>query len=132
MKFRRRNRIEIISDMTPLIDVVFQLIIFFMLTSSFVMQPGIKVNLPEIVNIQNLPAQRCEIRITADDRIFVGDGEVAQHNLNAEMLRVAGENRPVAVLSDRGASFGVILSVWDACQSAGIRQLGFSVLPKPR
>ncbi|MBI1976932.1 MAG: biopolymer transporter ExbD, partial [Candidatus Omnitrophica bacterium] len=49
MKFKRTLQYEKGLDITPLVDVVFQLLIFFMLTASFIAQPGIKINLPRAV-----------------------------------------------------------------------------------
>ena len=60
MKFKRHMELEHglrQIDIAPLIDMVFQLLIFFMLTSSFIMQPGIKVNLPKAFPMDTEPRQ---------------------------------------------------------------------------
>ncbi len=67
MKFKRELKLERGSlDITPLIDVVFLLLIFFMLTSSSLMQPGIRIKLPR-VRI-GAPVEVQKLEITIDDR----------------------------------------------------------------
>ncbi|HDM37751.1 MAG TPA: biopolymer transporter ExbD, partial [Candidatus Omnitrophica bacterium] len=63
-------------ELTPLIDVVFLLLIFFMLTSSFISQPGIKINLPKALTGQLLQQDTLVLTITEDNRIYFNNKRI--------------------------------------------------------
>ena len=63
-------------DITPLIDIIFQLIIFFMLTSNFAIQKGIRVNLPEAKASEGIVIDKINIQITTDRKVHLNSEEV--------------------------------------------------------
>ena len=72
MRFKRKIKSEELFrtiELTPLIDCVFLLLIFFMLTSSFILVPGINVKLPKAVTSQQISIQRVVIVVTSEDII---------------------------------------------------------------
>jgi biopolymer transport protein ExbD len=69
MQFRRPRRDDARIDITPLVDMVFLLLIFFMLSTTFIVAPGIKVNLPES-SAEKVP-QEVQVVITEDNKVFV-------------------------------------------------------------
>ena len=126
MRFRRKLRLEQGSlDITPLIDVVFLLLIFFMLTSSFLMQPGIKVNLPRVRIGGPVEVRKLEIAIDDSDRIYIGDRPVTMAELEAvvEDWVKRGTSLPVLIRGDEDASLVCVVQVWDICKAAGITAL---------
>ena len=73
MRFKRHMELEHglrQIDIAPLIDMVFQLLIFFMLTSTFIMQSGIKINLPHAVTSETIEQEGIEISISAENIIY--------------------------------------------------------------
>ena len=74
MKFKRHIKMERGSlttiDIAPLVDIIFLLIIFFMLTSSFVFQPGIKVNLPKAITSEVLGQENIIVTVTGENLIY--------------------------------------------------------------
>jgi biopolymer transport protein ExbD len=129
MKFRRHLKLERTLrtiDIAPLIDVVFLLLIFFMLTSSFIFQPGIKVNLPRAITSEMLSEDSAIINITAENLIYYRQKLVTSRELNSVLKEIASARLPVLIRSDRRASLGRIVEVWDMCRQEGVRQVNIA------
>ena len=126
MKFSRKMKLERGTlDVTPLIDVVFLLLIFFMLTSSFLMQPSIRVKLPRVHVGSPVEVEKLEITIDDSDRIYVGKRPVTIEELSVVVNDWANRktNLPVLIRGDEDASLGCVVRVWDICKAAGITRL---------
>lgn len=129
MKFKRHLKLERTLktiDIAPLIDVVFLLLIFFMLTSSFIFQPGIKVNLPRAITSEMLSEDSAIINITSENLIYYRQKLVTSRELNAVLKEIASARLPVLIKSDRRASLGRIVEVWDMCRQEGVRQVNIA------
>ncbi|MDD5495629.1 MAG: biopolymer transporter ExbD [Candidatus Omnitrophica bacterium] len=123
MKFKRRFKIEKgIIDLTPLVNVFFLLFIFFMFTSSFIFQPGIRVNLPKAVTSEVLQQGTAVIIITKDDRIYLDDREISREELASKLSTIAKEKLGLLIKADSRASLGRIVEVWDLCREKGVSQ----------
>ena len=131
MKIRGSGKQNVRLDLTPLIDVVFLLLIFFMVSTTFDRQTILKVALPEASEqaVQE-EQQREEIFITIDEqgRFYINDEELITHDLDTlkRAMTKAADNRtdiPVLVSSDKQAPFQSAITVMDA-----VGQLGFSKL----
>ncbi len=127
MRFKRRT--ELVKgqiDIAPLIDVVFQLLIFFMLTSSFIMQPGIRVNLPKAVTSEAIHEKSLIILITGSDMVYLNERAITTKELDARLRIAAKEKKPLLIKADRRASMGRIVEVWDMCRDTGITQINIA------
>ena len=127
MRFKRRT--ELVKgqiDMAPLIDMVFQLLIFFMLTSSFIVQPGIKVNLPKAVTSEALHEKSLVILVTNSDLVYLNERAITTKELDSRLRIAAKEKKPLLIKADRRASMGKIVEVWDMCRDAGISQINIA------
>jgi len=113
-------------DIAPLIDVVFLLLIFFMLTSSFIFQPGIKVNLPRAITSEMLSEENAVISITAENLIYYKQKLVTIKELSSLLKSIASARLPVLIKSDRKASLGRIVVVWDICRQEGVQQVNIA------
>jgi len=113
-------------DIAPLIDVVFLLLIFFMLTSSFIFQPGIKVNLPRAITSEMLSEENAVISITAENLIYYKQKLVTIKELSSLLKGIASARLPVLIKSDRKASLGRIVIVWDICRQEGVQQVNIA------
>jgi len=115
-------------DIAPLIDVIFLLLIFFMLTSSFILQPGIKVNLPEAITSKIVPKKNLELLINEKDHIYVSGKRIAIKELNSR-LRIASKSKaPVLIRADKSASLGKVVEVWDLCREVGISNVNIATV----
>ena len=113
-------------DIAPLIDIVFQLLIFFMLTSSFIMQPGIKVNLPKAVTSEVVSYENIEILVSAENVTYLNGKVVTMNELKALFKQVAKRNQTTLIKSDRRASLGRVVEIWDMARDTGITQVNIA------
>ena len=124
---------ELVLNLTPMIDVVFLLLIFFMLATTF-MDPEreIDLDLPEAASSVAQDTQQDEIIINVmrDGAIRLGDSTVDRSGLLSELRRAARENPEIAVTirGDRLVTHEVIVSVMDACGQAGLRNLAVGTI----
>lgn len=113
-------------DIAPLIDMVFQLLIFFMLTSSFVMQPGIKVNLPKAVTSEIVKYENIEVVVSGENVIYLNGKVLTMQELNNLLKTVAKRQQPILIKADRRASLGRVVEIWDMCRDLGIQQINIA------
>ena len=123
MKFKRRLKIEKgLIEMTPLINVFFLLFIFFAFTSSFIFQPGIKVDLPKAVTSEVVREESAVIIITKDDKIYLNDREISRDELLSNLRLMAKGNVPLLIKADSHATLGRVVEIWDMCRKEGVSQ----------
>jgi biopolymer transport protein ExbD len=117
-------------DMAPLVDVVLNLLVYFMLTSSFLVQPGLQIKLPEAKTTEPAEPVPLVISITADARVFLGDREVAVAELPALIAEAAREPFEILVKGDEAARHGLVVRVLDIARLAGARRLVIATSPE--
>jgi len=132
MRFKRHIKLERTLrtiDIAPLIDVVFLLLIFFMLTSSFIFQPGIRVNLPRAITSDMLSEENAIITITAENLIYYNQRLVTLKELSAVLKKAASSRLPVLIKADKKTALGRIVVVWDLCRQEGVSQVNIATTP---
>ena len=120
MEFEGRKRIHIYLNIAPLVDVVFLLLIFFMLSSHFVTQPGIKITLPTAITAKLHPEEDIVISITKDNNLYLNEEEVTLDNL-LDRLRVkvgAAKKKTVIIKADEKIDLGLAVKVMDIAKQA--------------
>jgi biopolymer transport protein ExbD len=124
MRFRYKLRHEELSlDMTPLIDVVFLLIIFFMLTSSFVHVSGIRVRLPDAESAKKVDLNTgFTVEIDARGRLFVNQEEMSFQTLTGLFAQHKKE-ASVTISADKQVAFEAVMQVWDAARKNGFKEI---------
>ncbi|NQT32393.1 MAG: biopolymer transporter ExbD [Candidatus Omnitrophica bacterium] len=131
MKLKRKMFIEKGQlDIAPLIDVVFLLLIFFMLTSSFVFQPGIRVNLPKAVTSEVLQKELLVITLRADNGIFINERPVEGDELESRISLAARQDQPLLIRADKKADLGKVIEIWDICRQADVKQINIATTPQ--
>lgn len=129
MRFKRRVGIEkTLIDLTPMVNVFFLLFIFFVFTSSFIFQPGIKVNLPRAVTGEIVQGESAVITITRDDRLFQNEREISQDELLSNLRIIAKEKGSLLIKADSRASLGKVVDIWDLCRSEGVSQVSIATI----
>jgi len=125
-KFRPQRRPVLELGMTPLIDIVFLLLIFFMLTSRFVVQEGIQIDLPVADRSQTLTAEKAHRITVRSEKVLVLDGKVMTLK---EMDRYLQEQDAVffrtyfEILADRNASVQTVISLLEILRDKGASQV---------
>ncbi len=129
MRFKRHMELEHglkQIDIASLIDMVFQLLIFFMLTSSFVIQPGIKVNLPKAVTSEVVKYESIEIVISAENVTYFNGNVVNNTELKNMLTQVSKRKQAILIKADKRASLGRVVEIWDSCRDLGIAQINIA------
>lgn len=127
MKFRKIARIEAglrQIDIVPLIDCVFLLIIFFMLTSNFIIVPGVNVKLPKVLKPEEVDARSLAVVISSEDIIYIDSKPYTIDEV--EDFIKEGKQSSIFIKADRDASLGVVVKIWDACKRFGIERIGIA------
>jgi biopolymer transport protein ExbD len=126
MNFRPQRRILIGLELTPLIDVTFQLILFFMVSTNFNESPGIEVELPQASTEKILrEANDIEIWLTADGGIFVEQQAVSKTELRVSISTALEANPNVLVMikADETATHERVVAIMDMAQELGVQKL---------
>src|ERR1051325_3469150 len=104
-RLKRRTQIEKKPiDIAPLMSGVFLLFIFFILTSNFVAQPGMKVNLPRAITSEIVNSENFVVTLTGQDLIFLNDQPITINELVVKLKEAAGENKSLLLKADSNAS----------------------------
>ncbi len=127
-RFRRSGQQRSFGGITlaPMIDVVFLLLIFFMVSTTFVTRPGLQVVLPRSGGDVKVPSDRWVISVTEDAEVYLNEKPVDLSTLGA---RLGEEPLPVLVRADENVPHGLVVSVLDRVRSAGIEELNLSTRP---
>jgi len=129
MKFKRHTKSEHglkQIDIAPLIDVIFQLLIFFMLSSSFTFQSGINVKLPKAVTSDVIKEENFIVTITNENLMYLNGKLMTLKELKSVLSVPKHKKRPLLIKSDRRASVGRIVDVWDLCRNLGIERINIA------
>ena len=129
MHFRRRLELEHgLKQITaaPLIDMIFLLLIFFMLTSSFLIQPGIKINLPRVVTSEAARFENIELVISGENVVYLNGEAITREELKSMLSQAAKRKQPVLIKADRRAFLGRAVEIWDMCRDLGISQINIA------
>lgn len=116
-------------DLVPMIDIVFQLILFFLVSTTFAMLPGISLNLPESTTSEGVSSGGITITMKEDGQIWYKSTQVDLESLNRELAafdQVTYEERaeyPINLEADSLVTNGQIVTVFDI-----LRQNGFSAV----
>jgi len=127
MRFRRPfERREAAFDLMPLIDVVFLLIIFFMLTTSFrTIFQGIKVDLPTTTTKQERIEQNIIITITKDNVLYLDKTRVTTSKLVSLLKKKLGEKKGLVMINaDKLVRHGKVVGIMDLAKQAGADRVG--------
>jgi biopolymer transport protein ExbD len=137
MQFRKKSviheKVMVTLNMTPLIDCVLQLLIFFMLSSSFVLQTGIHVDLPKTTRAPRLQEeQNIVITITRKNEIFLNDEKMTIEQLPISLLEkiARSKDRTVLIKPDRRVETGKLVEVMGIAKSVNVESIGIVTEPK--
>jgi len=132
MKFPHRNKKNASFDLTPLIDVVFLLLIFFMLTTTFVnLESRIKVNLPSGDFTAAEPTENITVTITENNTIYL-NGRLIDPLMLSKELSVELKKMPdntIVLEADKGVLHGKVVRVMDLIKKGGGDKIAIATQP---
>lgn len=117
-------------DLTPLIDIIFQLLVFFLLTASFITTPNLGVELPKASSKATTAQQKdMRISITRDGKIEF-EGKTVERSALLRRLKELQKERPnarVLIHADKKAYHGDVVKVMDAAKAAKFKRMGVAI-----
>ncbi|MBB5022788.1 ExbD/TolR family protein [Desulfurispira natronophila] len=125
MNFIPKRPSQLIINLTPMIDVVFLLLIFFMVTTTFDPSGGVDVNLPkgETTTERTSPL---EVVITQDGEYFY-QGDSVDMSAIVEVIR-SGSYPSIVIMADEEARHGKVVAIMDAAKAHGIEQISIATV----
>jgi len=122
MKFETSNKPLSIFAYSSLTDIVMLLLIFFLLTSQFVIQTGVKVKLPGAQNNEQVSPAKMVVTLTEQNRVYLGAKEISIDKLAGsleELKRTTSENNLI-IRADKSVKIDLVIKVIDKAKGIGI------------
>lgn len=133
MKFKRKTVLEKGRlDVAPLVDVVLLLLIFFMLTSSFITPSGLRVDLPSASAVEPQERDHLTVVISEDGEIFIEERLVPLENLRDRLAAslAAFPGRTLILKADRGSRHGTVVRVMSLARDLGWEKMAIAAQPE--
>ncbi len=123
MEFERKKHNHTHLNIAPLVDVVFLLLLFFMLTSHLMLEPAIKIKLPESKTAKTEHERVKSIFISKTGEIFYLDKKVALRDLQSAIKETIWdiETDFIRIKADKDSNVGILVSVIDEVRLAGVK-----------
>jgi len=115
-------------DLTPIIDVVFNLLIFFALTLNFaVTSGGINIKLPKASSAEPVKAEQLTINLTEDEKLYLNDKAITFKDLVKKLKDYKDKESLVIIRADDSVTHGNVVRIMDAAKSEGFSKLAIAV-----
>ena len=125
MKFRRALRPMTNVDLIPMIDVVFQLVVFFMVSTTFVVTPGIGLVLPSSSTAEQVAMTNLVVTVVSEGEVYLNQEALDFAGLEKRLQGLAqqetGDIKGVIVEGDRSVSYALMIDILDVLRSTGFR-----------
>mgnify|MGYP001129212691 CR=1 FL=1 len=125
MQFKTRPKRKVFLNITSLIDVLFLLLIFLMVSTTFLEQPGIKLELPEAQSAAVIDQKEFILFVDKAGQLFLNDKPVAIENLETLIKEKLPEMEKDAVTlkADQDISHGLVVRIMDIMKKSGVKKL---------
>ena len=125
-RVRPKNESEV--NLTPMLDVVFIMLIFFIVTASFVKESGVDVSRPDAATAERKERGNILVAITENDQIWIDRRQVDPRAVRAHIERMHAENPQGAVViqADKNSKNGLLVQVMDAAKLAGVANVSLA------
>ena len=119
-------------DLTPMLDVVFIMLIFSIVTAVFIKEPGVEVSRPSTAEREAIKNQSVLVAINEKNEIWIDRKKVDEASVKSVIERIAADN-PLGALviqADGDSNAGAYALVWDAAKKAGVANISIATDPK--
>lgn len=125
MQFGERKKRKVVVNITSLIDVMFLLLIFFAVTSTFLEHPGLTIELPTAKSSDIVETKEIIVIVTKDGKILVNDIEVETADFEKQLKKVFDNSKePTMILkADKDVSYGLIIELMDSAKRIGLKKV---------
>ncbi len=125
MQFRHKRIIKPVINIAPVVDVLFLLLIFFMVTSTFVEQPNIKLELPSTKHTEASRLEKVVLTISRGGKLFLQNKPVERKDLRKSLGRIVldtGE-KTLVLRADKWIPYGIVVDIMDDAKGAGFERV---------
>lgn len=115
-------------DLTPMLDVVFIMLIFFIVTASFIKEPGIEVQRPNAHSAEFVQNQKILVAINANNEIWINRSQLKDHQVRSviEQLHIENPKGAVVVQADKNTTAERVAFVMQAAKQAGVTHVSLA------
>lgn len=129
MRFRRKFEAQSSVNLVPMVDVVFQLVLFFLVSTTLALVPGIRLKLPASGTTENVPVRQLTVTVVSSTELWFNDEPLASPaDLDARLARMAEADRQalesVIIAADQQVPYGLMVEVLDALRRNGLKDVG--------
>jgi len=133
MDFRTgKSKRGLVLNVTSLIDVMFNLVLFFMVSTTFLSQPAIKLELPEAKYAEVTRQTPLVVYVDPDGQVYLNDEPIAISLLGEELQRKLGDDaeKSVVLKADERVTHGAVIKVLDVLKGSGVKKLTIATRPQ--
>ena len=125
MKFREKRITKSIINLTPMVDMLFIIVLFFLVTSSFIEQPNIKLELPSTKYASTSKLEERVLMISQDGKFFFQNEPVERKDLITVLKNafLKQDDKTLVLRADKNVPYGVVIDIMDAAKGAGLRRI---------
>ena len=127
MQFRRRLKPQVNVNLVPMIDMVFQLVIFFMVSSTFILTPGISIIFPSSTTSEPVAMSKLVVTVVSREEVYFNKEKFEIRELDERLSAITEEERSdiktVVLEGDRGISYSLLIEVLDLLRRNGFRAI---------
>jgi biopolymer transport protein ExbD len=134
MRFRRSLTTRTNVELIPLIDVVFQLVVFFMVSTTFILTPGISLVLPGSETSEPVVMSKLVVTVVSRDEIYLNKERYDIANLEKRLMNLTEkekeEIKTVVIEGDENVSYALMINVLDALRKSGFKGVNLKTREK--
>jgi biopolymer transport protein ExbD len=125
MQFSVRTRRKIFINLTSLLDVIFNLLIFLLVSTTFIEQPGIKLELPSSKTSETQKSNDFVLVVTKDNKLLLDDEEIKEDNLLSRLKGYITKepDKPLILRADKEVTHGKVVKIMDIAKQSGVKKL---------
>ena len=125
MKFRDKSKRKVNINITSLIDVLFLLLIFFIVSSRFIEEPAMKLQLPETTMEKRAEVKGYTLFITREGAFYINENRISNDDLLKHLTKISPEikERGLVIKADEKVDYGIVIGAMDAAKNSGINKL---------
>ena len=129
MRFRRKFEPQAAVNLVPMVDVVFQLVLFFLVSTTLALVPGIRLKLPASGTTERVAVRQLVVTVASATELWLNDEKVASSSELNERLAAMGEDdraalESVIIEADQQVPYGLMVEVLDALRRNGLKDVG--------
>lgn len=133
MEFKKKRGKKTVINITSLIDVLFLLLIFMMVSSSFIEEPGIKLDLPETKSAPSVKKSDYTLFVKKNGDLFLNNKSVTLENLEINLKNKIEEMKDNSLIlkGDKNIPYGKVVKIMDIVKKSGVKRLVISTRQDP-